>query len=72
MVAFTTEQTTELAWGLKESNLHFMWVVTGSEIGELPDGFFLVEQAPRAAVQAKDSRSIGYLMTVAKHVSTWP
>ncbi|GMY26156.1 UDP-glycosyltransferase 74B1-like [Fagus crenata] len=39
MVALTLEQMEEVAWGLKESGLHFMWVVKESEHDKLPDGF---------------------------------
>jgi N-hydroxythioamide S-beta-glucosyltransferase len=39
MVALTLEQMEEVAWGLKESGWHFMWVVKESEHDKLPDGF---------------------------------
>lgn len=39
MVSLTLEQMEEIAWGLKESGLHFLWVVKESEQDKLPDGF---------------------------------
>jgi len=29
----------EIAWGLKKSNFHFLWVVMDSEKGKIPEGF---------------------------------
>ncbi|XP_043714722.1 UDP-glycosyltransferase 74B1-like [Telopea speciosissima] len=39
MVALTPKQMEEIAWGLKESGIHFLWVVKESERGKLPQGF---------------------------------
>jgi N-hydroxythioamide S-beta-glucosyltransferase len=39
MVSLTVEQMGEIAGGLKESGLPFIWVVKESERGTLPDGF---------------------------------
>lgn len=39
MVSLTAEQIVEIAGGLKESGLPFLWVVKESEHGRLPDGF---------------------------------
>ncbi|KAL4639209.1 hypothetical protein ACB092_03G201100 [Castanea dentata] len=39
MVSLTLEEMEEIAWGLKESGLHFLWVVKESEQDKLPDGF---------------------------------
>ncbi|KAJ4711179.1 Glycosyltransferase [Melia azedarach] len=39
MVSPTAEQMKEVAWGLKESGLHFIWVVRESQQDKLPDGF---------------------------------
>ncbi|KAI8010852.1 UDP-glycosyltransferase 74B1 [Camellia lanceoleosa] len=39
MVSLTEEQMEEMAWGLKGSNLDFIWVVRESEITKLPSEF---------------------------------
>ncbi|KAI8011937.1 UDP-glycosyltransferase 74B1 [Camellia lanceoleosa] len=39
MVSLTEEQMEEVAWGLKGSNLDFIWVVRESEIAKLPSEF---------------------------------
>ena len=39
MVSLTLEQMEEIAWGLKESGLHFLWIVKESDQDKLPDGF---------------------------------
>lgn len=39
MVSLTAKQTEELACGLIESNLDFLWVVRESEMDKLPTGF---------------------------------
>ncbi|XP_022726547.1 UDP-glycosyltransferase 74B1-like [Durio zibethinus] len=39
MVSLTEEQVEEIAWGLMESNLHFLWVVRESERKKLPKLF---------------------------------
>ncbi|XWS34865.1 hypothetical protein CRYUN_Cryun21dG0073900 [Craigia yunnanensis] len=39
MVSVTEEQMEEIAWGLKESNLHFLWVVRESEQEKMPKWF---------------------------------
>lgn len=39
MVSFTEEETEEIAWGLKESNVEFLWVVRDSEAKKLPEWF---------------------------------
>ncbi|EEF42275.1 UDP-glucosyltransferase, putative [Ricinus communis] len=39
MVSLTVKQMEEIAWGLKESNLNFLWVVRESEMDKLPKGF---------------------------------
>ncbi|XP_043714714.1 UDP-glycosyltransferase 74B1-like [Telopea speciosissima] len=39
MAALTPKQMEEIAWGLKESGIHFLWVVKESERGKLPQGF---------------------------------
>ncbi|KAK9277568.1 hypothetical protein L1049_007113 [Liquidambar formosana] len=39
MVSLTEKQVEEIAWGLKESNLHFLWVVKEAEQEKLPNGF---------------------------------
>lgn len=39
MAEIPTEQVEEIAWGLKESGSHFMWVVKESENGKLPVNF---------------------------------
>ncbi|KAJ4960924.1 hypothetical protein NE237_020834 [Protea cynaroides] len=39
MVALTPKQMEEIAWGLRGSDLHFLWVVKESERGKLPQGF---------------------------------
>ncbi|XVF84890.1 hypothetical protein PTKIN_Ptkin17bG0075700 [Pterospermum kingtungense] len=39
MVSLTEEEMEEIAWGLKKSNLHFLWVVRESELKKLPKGF---------------------------------
>ena len=39
MVSVTEEQMEEIAWGLKESNLHFLWVVRESEQKKMPKWF---------------------------------
>ncbi|KAJ6908758.1 hypothetical protein NC651_018971 [Populus alba x Populus x berolinensis] len=33
------KQMEEIAWGLKRSNFHFLWVVMDSEKGKIPEGF---------------------------------
>lgn len=39
MVSLQDEEMQEIAWGLKESNLHFLWVVRESEMKKLPQSF---------------------------------
>uniref|UniRef100_A0A6P6G820 UDP-glycosyltransferase 74B1-like isoform X2 n=1 Tax=Ziziphus jujuba TaxID=326968 RepID=A0A6P6G820_ZIZJJ len=39
MVSLTQKQMEEIAFGLQESNLHFLWVVKESERDKLPNGF---------------------------------
>ncbi|KAL1060034.1 hypothetical protein V6Z11_1Z131900 [Gossypium hirsutum] len=39
MVSLSEEQIAELAWGLKESNMYFLWVVRDSEQQKLPKWF---------------------------------
>ncbi|XP_061376566.1 UDP-glycosyltransferase 74B1 [Gastrolobium bilobum] len=39
MVSLTAEQMEEVAWGLKESGVSFLWVLRESEQGKLPNGF---------------------------------
>lgn len=39
MANLSNEQMEELAWGLKQSDCHFLWVVRASEEGKLPKGF---------------------------------
>ncbi|KAJ6419521.1 hypothetical protein OIU84_029592 [Salix udensis] len=41
--AVSNEQMEEIAWGLKRSNFHFLWVVGDSDKGKIPEGF--VEEA---------------------------
>jgi pathogen-inducible salicylic acid glucosyltransferase len=35
----SSKQMEEIAWGLKRSNFHLLWVVMGSEKGKIPEGF---------------------------------
>ncbi|KAA8529523.1 hypothetical protein F0562_033678 [Nyssa sinensis] len=39
MVSLSAKQMEEIAWGLKASNFHFLWVVKESESSKLPEGF---------------------------------
>ncbi|XP_043703611.1 UDP-glycosyltransferase 74B1-like [Telopea speciosissima] len=39
MAGVIAEQMEEVAWGLRESDQHFLWVVKELEQGKLPDGF---------------------------------
>ncbi|KAA8533094.1 hypothetical protein F0562_033373 [Nyssa sinensis] len=39
MVSLSSKQVEEIALGLKDSNLYFLWVVKESERAKLPDGF---------------------------------
>ncbi|XP_042497501.1 UDP-glycosyltransferase 74B1-like [Macadamia integrifolia] len=39
MAGIATEQMEEVAWGLRESDQYFLWVVKELEHGKLPDGF---------------------------------
>ncbi|XP_022735204.1 UDP-glycosyltransferase 74B1-like [Durio zibethinus] len=39
MISLTEEEMEEIAWGLKESNLHFLWVVRELEQKKLPKWF---------------------------------
>ncbi|KAG4202248.1 hypothetical protein ERO13_A05G319100v2 [Gossypium hirsutum] len=39
MISLSEEQIAELAWGLKESNMYFLWVVRDSEQQKLPKWF---------------------------------
>ncbi|XP_065860967.1 UDP-glycosyltransferase 74B1-like [Euphorbia lathyris] len=39
MVSLTVKQMEQIAWGLKETNLNFFWVVRESEMCKLPTGF---------------------------------
>ncbi|KAJ0094463.1 hypothetical protein Patl1_16231 [Pistacia atlantica] len=39
MVSLTTKQMEEIALGLKESNLYFLWVIRESQSDKMPDGF---------------------------------
>ena len=39
MVSLTEEQMEEVAWGLKESGVSFLWVLRESEHGKLPCGY---------------------------------
>nr|KYP66222.1 N-hydroxythioamide S-beta-glucosyltransferase [Cajanus cajan] len=39
MVSLTSEQMEEVAWGLKESGVSFLWVLRESEHGKLPSGY---------------------------------
>uniref|UniRef100_A0A803M5N1 Glycosyltransferase n=1 Tax=Chenopodium quinoa TaxID=63459 RepID=A0A803M5N1_CHEQI len=39
VASLTKTETEELAWGLKQSEHHFLWVVRASEEGKLPKGF---------------------------------
>ncbi|KAG2376528.1 UDP-glycosyltransferase protein [Vigna angularis] len=39
MVSLTAEQVEEVAWGLKESGVNFLWVLRESEQGKLPCGY---------------------------------
>ncbi|KAL3031411.1 hypothetical protein AAZX31_02G028200 [Glycine max] len=39
MVSLTAEQVEEVAWGLKESGVSFLWVLRESEHGKLPLGY---------------------------------
>ncbi|XP_039160761.1 UDP-glycosyltransferase 74F2 [Eucalyptus grandis] len=39
MAELETSQMEELAWGLRNSNRHFLWVVRESETAKLPPGF---------------------------------
>lgn len=39
MVSLSAEQMEEMAWGLKDSDVNFIWVVRGSELDKLPNGF---------------------------------
>ncbi|XP_060669115.1 UDP-glycosyltransferase 74B1-like [Ziziphus jujuba] len=39
MVSLTQKQMEEIAFGLQESNFHFLWVVRESERDKLPNGF---------------------------------
>uniref|UniRef100_A0A803M5M9 Glycosyltransferase n=2 Tax=Chenopodium quinoa TaxID=63459 RepID=A0A803M5M9_CHEQI len=39
MACLTKAQIEELAWGLKQSKYHFLWVVRASEEHKLPNGF---------------------------------
>ncbi|KAL2349363.1 hypothetical protein Fmac_003363 [Flemingia macrophylla] len=39
MVSLTAEQMEEVAWGLKESGVSFLWVLRESEHGKLPSGY---------------------------------
>ncbi|KAJ4961429.1 hypothetical protein NE237_021339 [Protea cynaroides] len=39
MVVLTPKQMEEIAWGLRGSDYHFLWVVKESEHGKLPEGF---------------------------------
>lgn len=36
MISLTSDQMEEIAWGLKKSDFHFIWVVRDSENGKLP------------------------------------
>ncbi|KAK7307197.1 hypothetical protein VNO77_40033 [Canavalia gladiata] len=39
MVSLTAEQMEEVAWGLKESGVSFLWVLRESEQSKLPNGY---------------------------------
>lgn len=39
MVSLTVQQMEEIAWGLKETELNFLWVVRESEMEKIPIGF---------------------------------
>ncbi|KAL0334425.1 UNVERIFIED_CONTAM: UDP-glycosyltransferase 74E2 [Sesamum angustifolium] len=39
LAELTAEQTLELAWALKASGIHFLWVVRSSEEAKLPRNF---------------------------------
>nr|XP_048319007.1 UDP-glycosyltransferase 74B1-like [Ziziphus jujuba var. spinosa] len=41
MVSLTQKQMEEIAFGLQESNFHFLWVVRESERDKLPNGFIV-------------------------------
>ncbi|KAL5781015.1 hypothetical protein ACOSP7_006044 [Xanthoceras sorbifolium] len=58
MVCLSNEQMKELAWGLKQSNFYFLWVVRPSEEPKLPEQFveeiadkgLLVEWCPQLEI----------------------
>ena len=39
LAVLSVEQMQELAWGLRETNFHFLWVVRDTEESKLPNGF---------------------------------
>lgn len=53
----------EIAWGLKRSNFHFLWVVMDSEKGKIPEGFveevenkgLVVNWSPQVKVLANEA-----------------
>ncbi|KAH8502256.1 hypothetical protein H0E87_013809 [Populus deltoides] len=50
----SSKQMEEIAWGLKRSNFHLLWVVMGSEKGKIPEGFVEeVENKGLVGVRAK-------------------
>ncbi|KAI5656467.1 hypothetical protein M9H77_25260 [Catharanthus roseus] len=69
LAALNAEQMEELAWGLRSSNKHFLWVVRKSEENKLPKGFLeektekglVVSWCPQLQVLAH--KSIGCFLT---------
>ncbi|KAJ6423483.1 hypothetical protein OIU84_024441 [Salix udensis] len=69
LAALTDDQMAELAWGLKRSNTHFLWVVRESEKQKVPANFaeetaetgLIVTWSPQLEVLAH--KSVGCFMT---------
>ena len=65
----SNEQMEEIAWGLKRSNFHFLWVVRDSDKGKIPEGFveeaenkgLLVNWSPQVKVLA--NKAVGCFFT---------
>lgn len=59
----SSKQMEEIAWGLKRSNFHFLWVVMDSEKGKIPEGFveevenkgLVVNWSPQVKVLANEA-----------------
>jgi len=69
LAALTEDQMAELAWGLKRSNTHFLWVVRESERQKVPGNFveettemgLVITWSPQLEVLAH--KSVGCFMT---------